>query len=211
MGQKVNPIGFRIGHRIGWENYVNIKEKANYNEIEKIKELITVDLETKEYIVGKINILMSPKEIEIWVDVGIKEQKKQEIEKDWCEEIKRIKKVMQETKMITPEMKIRGTIRPREIKEFDTTLMCRWLGKELGKGVASKSVLQLVNDWYEENRYKGIKVEIKGRVDGVEMANKSWYTRGKLPLQTVKEKIDYAEGRGYSTWGIIGIKIWILK
>ena len=58
---------------------------------------------------------------------------------------------------------------------------------------------------------QGARVQVAGRLDGVEIARTEWLKKGKLPLQTLRADIDYAQGRAYCRYGVVGIKVWIYK
>ena len=58
---------------------------------------------------------------------------------------------------------------------------------------------------------KGVKVQVKGRINGAELARKEWILRGRMPLQTLRADIDYGYARAYTKWGVLGVKVWIYK
>ena len=68
-----------------------------------------------------------------------------------------------------------------------------------------------MNNSSQNKNVKGVKIAVKGRLDGTEMARREWLRKGRIPLQTLRADIDFAKVNAYTTYGVVGIKVWIYK
>ena len=102
----------------------------------------------------------------------------------------------------------------REIKNpwVSANLSAQWIAQQIEKRVHFRRVLkQALSKITDNKEIKGAKIELSGRLGGVEIARREWLRRGQLPLQTIRADIDYAKTEAYCTYGVIGIKVWIYK
>lgn len=109
-----------------------------------------------------------------------------------------------------PEIKIEI----REIKNpwLSASLSSQWIAGQIEKRIPHRRVLKQALDKIMANKEaKGARIEVSGRLDGAEIARRTWLKKGQLPRQTLRADIDYAEGRAYCTYGVVGIKVWIYK
>jgi len=102
----------------------------------------------------------------------------------------------------------------REIKNpwFSASLVGQWMAQQIEKRVPYRQVLKRTLERVTSNReVKGVRVEVFGRLDGIEIARKEWLKIGRLPRQTIRADIDYAQTEAHCTYGAVGIKVWIYK
>ncbi len=102
----------------------------------------------------------------------------------------------------------------REIKNpwISAMLVAQWAAQQLEKRIPFRQVLKMGIERVMQNpEVKGVRLEVNGRLNGVEIARKEWLKQGRLPLQTIRADIDYAQYQAYCTYGVIGIKVWIYK
>ncbi len=105
-------------------------------------------------------------------------------------------------------------IEVREIKNpwSSAVLVGQGVAQQIEKRIPFRRVLKRTIDRVMANReIKGVRVEVSGRLNGVEIARKEWLAQGRLPRQTLRADIDYGETRAYCTYGVIGVKVWIYK
>jgi len=95
---------------------------------------------------------------------------------------------------------------------LSAALVTQAVARQLEKRIPFRRALKQSLDKITENKdAKGVRIEVAGRLDGAEIARREWLKRGRLPRQTLRADIDYAEGQAHCTYGIIGIKVWIYK
>lgn len=102
----------------------------------------------------------------------------------------------------------------KEIKNpwVSSMLVAQWAAQQLEKRIPFRQVLKMVLDRVMQNpEVKGVRIEVSGRLNGVEIARKEWLKQGRMPRQTIRADIDYAQYEAYCTYGVIGIKVWIYK
>jgi len=101
-----------------------------------------------------------------------------------------------------------------EVKEFGSSasIVSQQIANDLKRRVPYKRVVRRTLDRLSQRReIKGLKIKIKGRLDGSEIARKETFKQGSLPLHTLRAKIDYAQERAYTNYGVVGIKVWFYK
>ena len=102
----------------------------------------------------------------------------------------------------------------KEVKNpwISAMLVAQMAAQQLEKRIPFRQVLKKSIERVMQNKEaKGIKIEVSGRLNGVEIARKEWLKQGRMPLQTIRADIDYAQAKAYCTYGVIGIKVWIYK
>ena len=204
MGQKVNPIGLRLGININWESrWFPAKENLveNIGEDYKIRKF----LKAKLYYAGVSQILITrtAKKVKITIVAarpGIIIGKK-------GEEIENLKNDV--AKLVGKDITI-------NIKEERKSGACGQLAAEnvamqLERRVAFRRAMKKVIQSAQKAGAKGIKIAVAGRLGGAEMARTEWYLEGRVPLHTLRAKIDYGFAEAHTTYGNIGIKVWIFK
>ena len=203
MGQKVNPIGFRVGIIRGWESnwYGGNDYSTKLVEDNKIREYLNARLAKAS--ISKIIIERTLKLITVTVNTArpgiIIGKGGQEVDK-LKEELKNITK--KEVQINIFEVK-----RP----ELDATIVANNIARQLEGKVSYRRAIKMGIASTMRMGAEGIKVLISGRLGGAEIARTEWYREGRVPLHTLRADIDYGFAEALTTYGIIGVKTWIFK
>ena len=204
MGQKVNPIGFRLGINRGWDSIWFAKKK-------EFGKYLIEDFKIRKYIkknivnsgVSEIIIERSSKKCTVSIHTSrpgfVIGKKGSDIEK--------IKKNI--SKITDNEV----LINIKEIKkpELNANLAAENIAQQLVKRIAYRRAMKRAMQSCIRLGAKGIKVSVSGRLGGNEIARTEWLRDGSIPSHTLRADIDYAEAEALTTYGIIGIKVWIYK
>ncbi|PIR72866.1 MAG: 30S ribosomal protein S3 [Candidatus Nealsonbacteria bacterium CG10_big_fil_rev_8_21_14_0_10_36_23] len=218
MTHKVHPKIYRIRDILNWNSrWLNKKTFPQYLEEDfKIREFLRKKLRDAgvsnieiERSSGKINVIINTARSGLIIGrsgAGVEELKK-EIERE-------ILKGKPASALRAQARKQELKIEIQEIKNpwLSATLVSQWMAGQIEKRVRYRRVLKQALDKVMVNKeVKGVRVEVSGRLDGVEIARRQWLKKGQLPRQTIRADIDYAENRAYCTYGVVGIKVWIYK
>ncbi len=205
MGQKVHPTGFRLGISTDYSSkwYASSKDFSNYLlEDYKIREYLSKEL--KNASVSKIVIERPTKEAVINIHTsrpGIVIGKKGEDIEKFREKISTILKV--DKAMVKVNVK--------EIKkpELDSQLVAEGIAQQLERRIMYRRAMKRAVTNTIRLGARGIKVNVAGRLNGAEIARSEWYREGRVPLHTLDAAIDYGFAEALTTYGIIGVKVWI--
>ena len=201
MGQKVHPIGIRLGivkqHTSVW--YADGRQYADYlfNDL-KVREYIQKKL--KSASVSRVDIQRPAQTARITIHTarpGIVIGKKGED----------VEKLRQE---LTSQMGVPVHINIEEIRkpELDGALVAQSVAQQLERRVMFRRAMKRA----VQNAMRiGIKIQVSGRLGGAEIARTEWYREGRVPLHTLRADIDYATAEAHTTYGVIGVKVWIFK
>ena len=204
MGQKVHPIGIRLGivkdHSSVW--YADSK---NYS-----KNLIT-DLEVREYIekaldhasVSRVVIERPAQTARITIHTarpGIVIGKK-------GEDVDKLRTVLSKKMGVPVHINIEEIRKP----DLDARLVAQNVAQQLERRVMFRRAMKRVVQNAMRQGAEGIKVQVSGRLGGAEIARTEWYREGRVPLHTLRADIDYATYEAATTYGILGVKVWIFK
>ncbi len=204
MGQKVNPIGFRLGVNRGWDS-VWFARKNDYGkyliEDYKIREYVKKNIQNAG--VSQIIIERSGKKCSVFIHTSrpgfVIGKKGSDIEK--------IKAKI--SKITDSEV----SVNIKEIKkpELNAYLVAENISQQLVKRIAYRRAMKRAMQSAMRLGAKGIKVTLSGRLAGNEIARSEWLREGSIPLHTLRANLDYAESEALTTYGIIGVKVWIYK
>ena len=208
MGKKINPISLRIGITTNWKSrwfnkndYAkNLKEDVLIRcfTVKQWKDAAIASVEIERFA-NVIKIIISTSRPGILIGRG----------GTGIEDISKLLK-----KNFFANKKIDLKIEIKEIKQFEenASLVAQNVAEQLEKRMPFRRVLKSALDQSEKNRnVKGVKIEISGRLGGAEMSRREWLSRGTIPLHTLRADIDYARATANTTYGSIGIKVWIYK
>lgn len=204
MGQKVNPIGLRLGINRNWESrwFPNFKTApAALGEDHKIRTFLKKEL----YYAGVANIIIERTVKRLRVTIvaarpGIIIGKK-------GADIEKLKTSLQ--KLVGKAISI--NIKEEKKAQTSAQLVAENVATQLERRVAFRRAMKKVMQGAQRSGAKGIKVAVAGRLGGAEMARTEWYLEGRVPLHTLRAKIDYGFAEAHTTYGIIGVKVWIFK
>ncbi|MAF32640.1 MAG: 30S ribosomal protein S3 [Desulfobacterales bacterium] len=203
MGQKVNPIGLRLGIVKTWDS----KWYAGKNYSKYIFEDFKVRkfLKQKLYHAGvsKVEIKRSSN----WIRLGIYTSRPGIIIGKKGAEIAQLKKTLE--KMVKHEVLI--DIQEVRKPEIDAQLVAENVALQIERRVAFRRAMKRCVSSAMRFGAKGVKIICSGRLGGAEMARREWYKDGRIPLHTLRADIDYGFVAAQTTYGIIGVKVFIFK
>ncbi|MDM5272490.1 30S ribosomal protein S3 [Sulfurovum sp. zt1-1] len=204
MGQKVNPIGLRLGINRNWESrWFPAKGRASdfIAEDHKIRKFLKKEL----FYAGVSNIIIERTAKKLRVNIitarpGIIIGKK-------GADIEKLKATL--TNMLNKDVAL--NIKEEKRPQASAQLAAENVATQLERRVAFRRAMKKVIQGALKSGAKGIKISVSGRLGGAEMARTEWYLEGRVPLHTLRAKIDYGFAEAHTTYGIIGIKVWIFK
>ena len=204
MGQKVNPVGLRLGINRGWDSvwYAKKKDFGNYLiEDYKIREHIKKNVVNSG--VSKIMIERTLKKCFVTIYTSrpgfVIGKKGSDIEK--------IKNKLSKITSNEVQLNIKEVKKP----ELNSFLVAENIAQQLVKRIAYRKAMKRAIQSALRLGGRGIKVMVSGRLAGNEIARTEWLREGSIPLHTLRADVDYAEAEALTTYGIIGIKVWIYK
>ena len=204
MGHKINPISNRIGFIKGWFSiwYGGKKYGNRIKEDYEIRKFIESQL--SKAILSRIYIERTLKFITITITTSRPGIIIGKGGKQVDEMIKRIKK------MTNKDIQI--NIFEIHHRSLDALLLANNLATKISNRVFyKKAIKNAINDAFFRMDAEGIKVQVSGRINGAEMARTEAYKEGRIPLSTLRADIDYATAEANTSYGVIGIKVWIMK
>ncbi len=204
MGQKVHPIGMRLGISTDW----NSKWYAGSNQF---AGLLLNDLEVRDFIkkklahasVSKVKIERPARSANITIHTarpGIVIGKK-------GEDIEKLRKEVSEIMGVPVNLKIAEIRKP----ELDAQLVAEGIAQQLERRIMFRRAMKRAVANTLRLGAQGIKVKVGGRLNGAEIARSEWYREGRVPLHTLRADIDYGFAEANTTYGIIGVKVWVFK
>ena len=205
MGQKVHPTGIRLGISTDWNSkwYASSKEYPKFlMEDIKIRDYLSSEL--KQASVSKILIERPTKEAVVTVFTsrpGIVIGKKGEDIEKYREKIAKILG----TKKSTVKLNVKEIRKP----ELNAQLVSEGIAQQLERRIMYRRAMKRAVTNTMRLGALGIKVNVAGRLNGAEIARSEWYREGRVPLHTLKAGIDFGFSEALTTYGIIGIKVWI--
>ncbi len=211
MGQKVNPKGFRVGYNKQWLSTWVAKQNGDdfaikTAEDENIRRLIYKEL--KNASISDIEIIRTGEKCTIIIYtakpgmvIGKKGSSLDALRK------KLVKRVISKYTKSSIQLKI------KEIKNkfLDAALIGQEIARQVeGRGNYKRAIKKAIGSTMQSGA-RGVKVRVAGRLNGAEMARNEMFTEGQIPLSTLRENIDYKLTEANTKFGIIGIKVWLLK
>lgn len=204
MGQKIHPTGFRLAVTKNWQSrwYANSKQfpEMLQNDI-KVRDFLTKKLVSAA--VSKVVIERPAKNAKITIHSarpGVVIGKK-------GEDIESLRSTLQGMMNVPVHLNIEEVRKP----ELDATLIAQSIAQQLEKRVMFRRAMKRAMQNAMRLGAKGIKIMSSGRLNGIEIARTEWYREGRVPLHTLRADIDYGVAEALTTYGIIGIKVWVFK
>jgi len=204
MGQKVHPIGIRLGISKDW-NSTWYAEKGLY------AEQLESDLEVREYLrkrlkqaaVSRIQIERPAKSARITIHTarpGIVIGKK-------GEDIERLRRDVSQLMGVPTHITVAEIRKP----ELDAQLVAEGISQQLERRIMFRRAMKRAVGNSMRLGALGIKVQVSGRLNGADIARTEWYREGQVPLHTLRADIDYGFVEAETTYGVLGVKVWIYK
>jgi len=206
MAHRVHPKIFRIREMKDWDaRGFYEKNFSKYLEedfrirdyLEKQLRLMRVGRIEIERFPAKINIIISTSRPGLIIGRG-------------GEGLEKLKKELK--KRFLKEKELNIEVRPIKDPWASAALAAQWIAQQIEKRTSYKRTLkQALSKIMASQAVQGAKVQVSGRLNGVEMARTEWLKEGKLPRQTIRSDIEYGEAKAFCTYGVIGVKVWIYK
>lgn len=203
MGQKVHPYGFRLGYHFTWKS--RWFATKNYGQLLHEDLKIKAELKRRFYHAGisRIEIERAANKLTVIVHTSrpgiIIGRKGSEIDK--------LKSDLQVTTGREVYINIQEVRKP----ELEAQLVAESIAQQLVKRVAFRRAMRRAVDTSVRFGAQGIKVRCAGRLNGAEIARAEWYLQGRLALHTLRADIDYGFAEAFTSYGVIGVKVWVYK
>ena len=207
MGQKVHPIGIRLGISADWNStwYASAQNYANYlNEDISIREFLKKKLAHAS--VSRIQIDRPARAAVITIHTarpGIVIGKKGED----IEKLRRAIVPMTNININNIKINVAEIRKP----ELDAQLVAEGVAQQLERRVMFRRAMKRVITNAMRLGAQGVRISVSGRLNGAEIARREWYREGRVPLHTLRADIDYGVSEANTTYGIIGVRVWICK
>jgi len=204
MGQKINPIGFRLAVQRNWTSRWYAGSKS-------FPTLLLEDVRVRDYLrqklahaaVSKVVIERPAKNARLTIHSarpGVVIGKK-------GEDIEQLKTELQKMMGVPVHVNIEEVRKP----EVDAQLIADSIGQQLEKRIMFRRAMKRAMQNAMRLGAQGIKIMSAGRLNGIEIARTEWYREGRVPLHTLRADIDYGFAEAKTTYGVIGIKVWVFK
>lgn len=204
MGQKVNPVGIRLGIVKDWSSrwYASAKE---------FSDTLCADLKVRDFLrkklaqagISRIQIERPARNARVTVYTarpGVIIGKSGKEVENLRDEVSKIVKVP-----------VHVSIEEVRKPELDARLVAESVAQQLERRIMFRRAMKRAVTTALRSGALGIKISVSGRLGGSEIARTEWYREGRVPLQTFRADIDYALAEAYTTYGVIGVKVWIFK
>ena len=204
MGQKVHPVGIRLGivkkHRSVW-----------FAEGPQYADRLLSDLQVRDYVrqrlasasVARVDIERPAQTARVTIYTarpGIVIGKK-------GEDVEALRRVLKQKMGVPVDVTVEEIRKP----DLDAQLVADSVAQQLERRVMFRRAMKRAVQNAMRQGAEGIKVQVGGRLGGAEIARSEWYREGRVPLHTLRADIDYATAKASTTYGIIGVKVWIFK
>ena len=207
MGQKVHPTGIRLGISKGWTSkWFSSSSDYSKNVFQDFKIREYLNKKLKDAAVSKIQIDRSSENVTVAIfsaRPGIVIGKKGE----GIESLRKEVAKLMDTSINNVLLNINEIKKP----ELDAKLVASSITQQLERRVLYRRAMKRAVTNTMRLGANGIKVKIAGRLNGAEIARSEWYQEGRVPLHTLKANIDYGVSEAKTTYGIIGVKVWIFQ
>lgn len=204
MGQKVNPIGIRLGIVRDWSS-------TWYAEKRDFADFLNQDLQIRDFLrrrlanasISQIRISRPARSVQVTVTTarpGIVIGKR-------GEDIERLRAELSRLVDVPASINVEEIRKP----ELDAQLVAESVAQQLEKRIMFRRAMKRAVGNAMRLGSQGIKIQVAGRLNGAEIARTEWYREGRVPLHTLRADIDYALAEAHTTYGVIGVKVWIFK
>ena len=217
MGQKIKPYSYRLGVIEDW--------KARWFARKSFKEQLEEDVLIRQLIEGKIksagiirvdiernagqNIRMTVKAARPGLIIGRGGKGVELLHKAIDS---KLKELYRQRHINRPTFSINLNIEELRRSEISAAHIAQNISADLEKRMRARRTMKKYLDLIMQNKeVQGAKIRLSGRLDGAEIARREWLAKGKLPLQTLRARIDYSEATAFNSYGTVGVKVWIYK
>lgn len=210
MGRKVHPVAFRLGQQFDWESQWFAGNKRRYRDLvvedEKIRRALRKKLENAGLakteiarLLGKIEIILHVSRPGVAIGRGgvaleaVKKEVRKILKRDDGKDL--------------PKMEIR--VEPVKQPDLEARLVAKNIAEQLQKRMPYKRVINKMAERVMEAGARGVKIRLTGRIAGAEIARNEWIKKGRVPLSTLREEIDFATVPALTKKGYVGVRVWI--
>jgi small subunit ribosomal protein S3 len=207
MGQKVSPVGLRIGVNKDWGSkwFASKQDYATYlHEDIKIRELISNTPKFKDAVVSKVEIEKTKDS----VTVNVSALKPAVILGQDGNDVKALSKKIAK---IAHGKNVKINVKEVSNPDLDATVIAKWIAEQLENRASFRTVQKKAIQRVMKAGAKGIKTSVSGRLGGADIARSEGYSEGVVPLHTIRADIDYANSEAATTYGKLGVKVWICR
>ena len=204
MGQKVSPVGLRVGINKDWQSkWYSEKDFATYlHEDIKIRKLLNSKL--KDAIISKIEIEKTKENVVVNV---IAARPGVIIGQDG----KTVETLTKQITKITNGKNVKLNVVEVENPDLDAKIISRWIAEQLENRASFRTAQKKAMQRVMKAGAKGVKTMVSGRLGGADIARSEGYSDGIVPLHTLRADIDYATSEAHTTYGRLGVKVWICR
>lgn len=207
MSSKDNPISFRLAINKNWASRWFAKSKKTYREQLKEDSFFRNFIKKRLKTGGISKIVISRLSASIIFDVYA--ARPGMIIGRGGSGIEELKEIIK--KRLISKIDVKINIHEIEKPELNATLVAENIAEAIEKRIPFRRVMKQALEKVVQRGAKGVKIALRGRLDGADIARKEWIKKGRLPLQTLRADIDYGEKTAFTTYGTIGIKVWIYR
>lgn len=207
MGQKVHPTGFRLGISTSWTStwYAEGRDYARYlNEDIEIREFLRKKL--AQASVSRVEIARPARSAQVTIHTarpGIVIGKK-------GQDVEALRRELAE-RMGLDRNNVKINIEEIRKPEIDALLVAEGIAQQLEKRIMFRRAMKRSVANAMRLGALGVKINVAGRLNGAEIARSEWYREGRVPLHTLRADVDYGFAEAHTTYGVIGVKVWIFK
>lgn len=212
MGQKTHPTGFRLGvnkkHNSTWfANYAAYSKVLE--EDYKIRKFFDQEFETvyNKAGISKLEINRKVNQLELLIHAA--RPKAIAVDSGEDKSITSLKNKLKN--LLNGSKQIRIKVIQIAKSENESSLVARSIADQLEKRVAFRRAVRQTTQNLQKSGVKGYKIQVSGRLNGAEIARAEWVKEGRVPLQTIRADISYSTHRANTTYGVLGIKVWIFN
>lgn len=206
MGQKIHPIGFRLG-------YTKDHQSCWYADKKRYPELLQEDRLIRNYVNKELsNAGISQVKIERkadQIDLGIHTARPGVVVGRGGTGIEKLRTDLQEA--VGNNRQIRINVIEVSRVDADAALIAEYITQQLERRVSFRRVVRQAIQRAQRAEVQGIKIQVGGRLNGAEIARTEWVREGRVPLHTLRADIDYAYRTALTIYGILGVKVWVFK
>jgi small subunit ribosomal protein S3 len=208
MGQKVDPRGLRMGINKIWTSrwYDDKKYQQNLKQDILLREMIKAKF--KKAAISSVEIERSVAKIRIVIYTN----RPGMIIGRGGQGLDDLKRLIKQKYFFKDKSELQIDVKEIKALEENAQLLADDMAFQLEKRIAFRRVMKtVINNVMQNRRVKGVRIEFSGRLGGAEMSRKEWLSDGNLPLHTLRADIDFAKSTAYTTYGTLGVKVWLHK
>lgn len=203
MGQKVNPVGLRLNINRTWDSRWFADKTYSAQLLEDLKIRAYVEKTLKKASVSKVIIERIAKKVNVII---FSSQPGMIIGKKGAD-IDNLKKTLSKLAKTEVSVNIMEVRKP----DIDAVICAKSIATQIERRISFKKAMKKAVQNALRSGAKGIRVSCAGRLNGAEIAREEWYREGRVPLHTLRADIDYGYARAETTYGVIGVRVWIYK